>query len=307
MTPSASQDPASRVEKFWDESAENKAEIIATFWTAHPLVQERLSRKIAGDPAVNMYVFAKSYLEQQGVRFPVARAGSLGCGTGDLERGLAQIGVARELWGYDVSPGSIAIAAQQAQSIEAAQLNYQVMDLNAPTLGEGRFDIIFATSSVHHVEALELLADSIARALVPGGWLVMHEYIGPTRFQWTDRQQELMNAVLDSLPVELRTTVAGRVKSGLLRPTIEEMIEVDPSESVRSADIMSVFGERFDIVLQRDYGGTLLQFLLAEIVHNFKGVMGEAVLKQIFLIEDLAIESGELRSDFTFAVLRPKV
>jgi hypothetical protein len=69
---------------------------------------------------------------------------------------------------------------------------------------------------------------------------------------------------------------------------------------------MPVFRERFDVVLQRDYGGSILQFLLAEIVHNFNGVMGEAVLKQIFLFEDLAIETGALQSDFTFALLRPK-
>ncbi len=295
----------SRVEQFWDESAENKNEITPTFWTAHPLVQERVNLKVSSDPAIDMYAFAKSYLEKQGMRFPVARACSLGCGTGDLERMLAQLGMARDIWGFDISPASISLSIEHGSHVNAANFHYEVMDLNTAALGERRFDFVIANMSLHHVENLEILADNILRALVPGGWLIMNEYIGPTRFQWTERQQQLMNLVLDLLPPELRTNASGDIRSGLVRPTVEKMIEVDPSESVRSAEIIQVFGERFEIVVQRDYGGTLLQFLLAEIVHNFSGVMGEALIKQIFLIEDLAIESGILRSDFTFALMRP--
>ncbi len=70
---------------------------------------------------------------------------------------------------------------------------------------------------------------------------------------------------------------------------------------------MQAVRERFELVLDRQAGGTILQFLLSGIAGNFrasdKGAM--RVLRMLFAIEDALVDSGDLQSDFVLVVARP--
>jgi hypothetical protein len=91
------------------------------------------------------------------------------------------------------------------------------------------------------------------------------------------------------------------------RPDLAGMLANDPSEAVRSADIVSVLERSFDVVERRDYGGTLLHPLLADIAHNFQPferTEDELVLRALFAEEQRLIREGILQSNFTFMVLR---
>jgi hypothetical protein len=63
----------------------------------------------------------------------------------------------------------------------------------------------------------------------------------------------------------------------------------------------------FEIVEQRDFGGTLLQPLLADIIHNFdpEGKSEDAAqLDTLFKEEQRLITIGELPRNFTLVVCR---
>ena len=62
---------------------------------------------------------------------------------------------------------------------------------------------------------------------------------------------------------------------------------------------------RCALVEARDFGGTLLQLVLEDIVGNFRDTPEDiAVLQSLFDEEQALLASGELQSDFTLRVMR---
>lgn len=53
---------------------------------------------------------------------------------------------------------------------------------------------------LHHITNLEHLLEQVRIALCPGGLFVVLEYVGPSRFQWSDKVDYLMNRMLAALP-----------------------------------------------------------------------------------------------------------
>jgi hypothetical protein len=95
------------------------------------------------------------------------------------------------------------------------------------------------------------------------------EYVGPARFQWLDKTQDLMNEILDLLPEEYKVNPRnGQLKERIDRAAPEEVARVDPSEAIRSDEIPELLQSRFDVLYHADFGGTINQFLLADIAAN---------------------------------------
>src|SRR5262245_11150323 len=117
------------VRAFWDESAKRKSDIVGTLWTSHWAVQERINALVSGSPNIDMYQHAMSVLQRNGVKLPVGAVASLGCGTGDLERGLSTYDLAEAYWGFDLSEQSLAIAREAARHLPA-RFHYEPTNLD---------------------------------------------------------------------------------------------------------------------------------------------------------------------------------
>jgi hypothetical protein len=98
----------------------------------------------------------------------------------------------------------------------------------------------------------------------------MREYVGPNRIQHTDEQLDLTNAILKLLPPKYKILRNGRIKDKEIRIKPKEIIKMDPSESIRSEEVMGILKNYLEIVLFRPTGGTLLLPLLNGIAGNFE-------------------------------------
>jgi hypothetical protein len=80
----------------------------------------------------------------------------------------------------------------------------------------------------------------------------------------------------------------------------------DPSEAIRSAEILPLIENSFDIIERVDFGGTILHYLLHGIIDNFDASKEEdiTILQMLGYIEDRLIREGALSSDFTLIVAR---
>lgn len=296
-----------KVAEFWGGQAGTWRIGGARHWTELRQVQEVINRRVSGDPAVDPYLhLVRTRLEG---RLPLPSALTLGCGAGELERGLCQYGFALRHDAVDVSPRSIEKAIASATAAGLGHLRYRVEDVNEIRLERDSYDVVCGVHSIHHLVELEHVFRQVAGALRPDGLLFMNEFVGPTRFQWTDRQLEVVNGLLRALPEELRVSVVdGKVKREVRRPTLEEMLATDPSEAVRSGEILSVAEAFFEILEVRPYGGTVLQLLLDDIAGNFAGPRGEAarLLEALCELEWALVGSGDLASDFAVVVARPR-
>jgi SAM-dependent methyltransferase len=179
-----------------------------------------------------------------------------------------------------------------------------VADVETLRLPPDAYDLVIAWMALHHVEHVLRLVQEVKRALRPGGVFVVNEYVGPARFQMPGAQASLINEWLMRLPEELRRTPSGEVRDGFTPPTIEEVIAADPSEAVNSDQILPALERCFSTLERTDYGGPLLNWLLHDLTQNFDPENDEhrAWLQRLFAAEREVLNSGQLKSDFSFVI-----
>ena len=273
------------------------------YWSSHPTTAREINRLVSGDVSLGwMQHLKRTYFAKPG-----RRGLSLGCGSGAVVMDAAGLDIVHQMEGMDISPDAVAVATGRAQAAGwMDRVRFKVVDLNHAVL-DGEYDLVLFEQSMHHVDRLGEVLDQCQRILAPGGLFVFNEYVGADRFQWTDEAQRLMDEVLQILPQSHRTDqVSGFVKTAMTRPTPEQVMAVDPSEAIHSSAILEACASRFELVERRDFGGTLLQFMLADIVANFDpdDERDAALLRLMTLLEMELIRAGTISSDFVFAVYR---
>ena len=277
-------------------------------WLEHPTIVEIVNRRVSGDPKVStLEWFRNKYFQR-----PVDLALSLGCGFGGFERFGIEHRIARRIHANDLSEGAILKAREAAAQAKLAdKINYSVVNLDDFTLPAAKYDAIFALSAVHHVFQLEKLFRQCRKALKPGALLFLNEYIGPSRFQCAPDVVRLINRLRDILPEKYRTSLFANDGS-LIHPyspsPVEHFEKHDPSEAVRSGEIMSTLKLYFDILEYRPYGGAILHMLLSGIMGNFDehNETDVVLLRTIATFEEVMESAGVIGSDFAAIVAKPK-
>ncbi len=91
-------------------------------------------------------------------------------------------------------------------------------------------------------------------------------------------------------------------------PSAEQVATLDPSEAVRSHEIFDTLQRDFEIVEKVEWGGNIVQFLLAGIACNFSDEDQSSVelIQLLFQIERVLLGCGEIKSDFAYLVARPR-
>ncbi len=273
-------------------------------WTSSSTVRRYLHRLATGDPNCDWL----TYVEWRHLGPSLDRALVLGSGSGWLERAVAGRGRFRSIVACDFAAESVSRARTEAQAAGLDSIEYRVVDLERESL-DGPYDAIFANDVLHHITNLESLYGRILDALKPDGTFVFNEYVGANRFQHSDEQMDLVNRYMRVLPDRLRhspslATVLRR-KERLDPAQVERD---DPTEAVRSAEVLPLARAFFRTRAEYPYGGSLLNPLLHDIIVNFDERRPEDVrfLEVLCDAEDRLIRSGHLEPDFwIFVGCRP--
>lgn len=292
-----------RTREVWSQPPEHRM----TAWTEHPLVlMERHNRLVSGRREIDCHQWFIELSRTLGSTLPVPNCLTLGCGFGEMERGYSQYGFAEVHDGVDIADGAIAAARKTARDEGLDHIRYWSANLNDAILPEAHYDIVLAHQSIHHIEQLEHLAAQIRRTLKPGGLFMLNEYIGLNRLQVAPEQQEYCSGLLRLLPERYVQKQDGTLRRHMEISTAEQVAAYDPSEAVRSEDIVDVLTGALDPLERRDYGGNILHMGLHEIVGNFStgDPRDEAWLRWLFDAEDRLLGEDGVTSDFTVMVFR---
>jgi len=233
-------------ERFWDR------EVVApthTSWMEHPLVRTYINACIGSS---DQPLWPIDWFEQslQGRRF--RRALSIGCGTGALERDLVRRGLVDAVEAFDGSCNSLRIARDTAAREGLGdRIRYFAANFNEPVLPRNRYDGVFIHQAAHHVAKLEKLFRAILHAMTSDGVLYLDEYIGPSRFAWNDK------TIYEHRRIFASYSATQRRADTLPLPIQPD----DPSEAIRSDEILPQLRIGFTVTALRGYGGNLLSVL----------------------------------------------
>jgi SAM-dependent methyltransferase len=270
-------------------------------WMASTAVLMHLNARATGDAARDwLSSWAHRWFPGHNLRVLV-----LGCGEGWLERAVASWPFVASIDALDLAPEAIERARAQAPP----RVSYRVFDLNRDTLDENAYDVVVAHMILHHVENLEHAFAQIERTMKRDATLIVNEYAGPKRFQFSDDVLARINLLLQCLPSRLRrSALEAKTYERKERPPLQLMIDLDPSEAVRSDELLPMLASRFDLVERKRIGGTLLQHLLYDIVQNFRfGAPKErAMIELLCMYEAALVDRGVIPSDFVICAARKK-
>jgi SAM-dependent methyltransferase len=274
-------------------------------WTASETVRRYLHFLVSGTPECDWPTWVRAH------HLPprVERLLVLGAGSGWLERALAIKDGIGAITACDFASETVAAAEKTARAEGLNQIRYQVCNLETEPLPEGPFDAVVANDVLHHITNLEGLYERIHETLVPGGKLLFNEYVGPNRFQYSDARMAVINRYFRLIPDHLRFNPYW---SGLFwsrfRVDPEKLAADDPTEAVRSEDVLPLARRYFDVEAEYPYGGGLLNPLLYEVIANFdeQNPYDKRLLQTLCEAEDRLTRSGVIEPDFYVFVGRRK-
>lgn len=294
--------------RYWDGryAQASTAEYRIRDWLEHPYIHANyVNASITGDPACNwLTLIAETVLRPARPRQIL----DIGCGEGPVTITLAAASIGDRIIGVDPSAAAIEKATATARArglVDRAEFRCAgTSDLSYPA---GAFDAAIIHMALHHILDLEGLLASLREWLKPGAPLILFEYIGPNRFQWTKAAVKAGAEALQRLPEELRVHgVSGEVVEAMWQPSYKAMLVGDASEAIRSAEMIAITECYFSLEMRRDFGGTILQPMLADIVHNFRADVPEHMreLDRLFDTERGLIADGTLDSNFALMLYR---
>jgi ubiquinone/menaquinone biosynthesis C-methylase UbiE len=271
------------------------------FWLQQPRVAWHYEQKSLIDGMLWQYWIPKI------LGRPAESALEIGCGNGAALVSLLRAPTAQQLVGMDLDESRFT-CGRKAIEDGASNIRFIAGDINDCRLDKEAFEVIYTIQAFHHFEKMERIFAEIHDALQPGGWCILDEYVGPARFQWTERQMTLTAQLLGVMPRELRMFTHGAEKRAERRSPVEEVIRVCPSEAIRSQDIVPLFYETFDVIHHLKLGGTIQHILYSGIIHNFRDddPATDHLIDCIDGLESAFIESGTIDSDFVLLIGRKR-
>ena len=282
-------------------SAFDDTAVEAANWWMIPRIREHWNECITGSRSQNY----RQWLTQDFLKGRTGlKALSIGCGTASHELELAQSEIFESIRCVDLAKNRLHEAEQKAADLGLSNIVTECVNVYEAQWTEGSFDVILFNSSLHHFKGVHtFLRDRIRPLLKKGGYLIIHEYVGPDRLQLPKAQIRAINECLRLIPKPYRQIYQTHMYknsfsgSGWLRVYL-----ADPSECVDSSSILPAVRGLFQTVYERPFGGNILMHVLKDIAHHFTEATKEKedLLEALIRKEEAYLSSHD--SDFYFGV-----
>ena len=221
------------------------------YWNDLPVVADWLTVQVTGEPEVP---WRRHFARRTGRTFE--RALFLNCGNGWVERELLADGIVGEAVGVDYADDLLAQAQAEADA-QGLAATYHQMDTNTAEFPTGPYDLVVNFAAAHHIAFIDRVFRAVSELLVPDGWFVSHDYVGPHRNQYEPATWEAVASLNEELPEHLRQRMG--------YPHLPDMLVIDPTEAIHSELIVETFHRYFMVDEFVELGGALAYPLLT---HN---------------------------------------
>jgi SAM-dependent methyltransferase len=210
-------------------------EMLDRYPLSHPEIAAYKASLLGGrNDGTNYAGWTNFLLEEYG---RMDRCLSLGSGSGRVEKHLIEIGFANRFESIDLSHAYNKIARNAEANFHAKQ-----GDLNFCQFPKQEYDFVLCHGILHHLINLEHVLSQINDTLKRDGILLIHEYVGENRWQFTERRLNLLAEMFPSIKLKNLP-----------------IWSVDGFESIRSADLLNLIEMQFGATCERSvsYGSVL--------------------------------------------------
>ena len=288
----------SRVKRVWDKNSNPTIN-----WWSVPKVVERWNRLISNNYNIEYQdYFIDKYLKNKKNLILL----SPGCGNALKEIKYAKHSQFKLVECFDMSSEQVRIAQENYRKNSLKNMIFNVNDLANFKFKENHYDVIVFDMILHHIKDPRNILKKVKFSLKNDGLLLINEYVGPNRFQYTEEQLYKSNQIFKKIPKNFRKRWnSNSFKSKVYKPGILRMILADPSEAINSESIMPSLNKMFDLIEEKPYGGNLLHLILKDISHHFINNNSETteLLNYLFKQEDEFIKKHKV-SDFMFCIYK---
>lgn len=275
-----------------------------TRWWMHPAILRHINTVVSGTPVNGPWAGLERRMRQLAPRGTFARGLSVGCGNASKELHLLHEGIVEHFDLFDLSRDRVergrSAAVRQGVSERAT---FHLQDAFALDLDD-QYDLVYWNNALHHMyDVREALVWSRER-LRPGGWLVMDDFVGATRFQWPDAHLKIANRVRQSLPERLMRDPANPQQccpTCVTRPGLNRMLASDPSEAADSGNILPALTQVFPDAQITLTGGVIYNLALENIIANFDDIEDAALLQELLTHDAELAAQGQTQYACAFA------
>lgn len=282
---------------------DNSSFISSNFWSI-PKIKERWNLIVSGNKDETYLDFlTKDFLKNK----KDLKLLSLGSGISNAEIELAKNKtIFKEINCLDIADNLLQIAAKKAEKNHLTNIKFIHKNIDDFEFNISEYDIVFFKSSLHHFDKIdELLSGKIKQTLKPNGLLIINEFVGATRHQFSKKQIKAINEAISIIPKKFRTRFKSNFHKNKYRGVgVLRMLIADPSECIDSASIIPSIHKHFKPIIEKPFGGNLLMSALRDISHHFFELNQEKekVLNDLFNLEDNYLKNNQ--SDFIFGIYK---
>ncbi len=299
---------ASRIAQHWDERTQTSKPDRFNWWKS-PLIRKHINKLVSGKPYAR---FSQGLLKvvKQRVGSRVFEKGvSVGCGIGNKEMALLRDGLVRSFELYELSGTRIEKGKEIAKKLGVEdRVSFHQEDA-FKVVPESSVDFVHWNNSLHHMMDVDAAVAWSYRVLRPEGVFYMDDFVGPTRWQWSDESLAIGTRIRSLLPEKYMRNPhypeKGEEFMGreLNRPSSRRVARQDPSEAADSERIIESVRKYFPDAEITLTGGLVYHMTLSQILHNFdeEDECDAALLNLLMLIDELCIRVPGLESHYATA------
>jgi len=203
---------------------------------------------------------------------------SLGSGIGRVEEYLIRIGFARGFNTIELNPRNN-VSSMKADKRICANCG----DLNFVRLEPNTYDFVLCHGVLHHLINLEHVIEQVNLALKPDGRLLIYEYVGENRWQFSVRRLNHLRKLFPSVNLKNRP-----------------FWSIGGFEAVRSEDLLGLVRAVFGNVCDRsvEYGGVYFPMT----INNWPVTKNNIV--RVLALDEQISRSGELPPCYHMGIYR---
>jgi SAM-dependent methyltransferase len=280
----------------WSEESEKRS-VLKTRWWQVPLIVRHINQRVCGrtveglSQGLNEVVRAKL-----STSLPFAKGISIGSGNAFKELNLIRQGFVDHFDLFELSARRIEEGLETAEKWGISRKVTFHHGCGFECTSEESVDFVHWNNSLHHMLDVDFAVSWSHKVLRAGGMFYMDDFIGPRRFQWSDRSLTIASQVRGLLPpryLKNPNSAEALLPKQMRRPDPLKLEASDPSEAADSDRILPSVMKHFpeaEVVLT---GGVIYHLALSDAIANFNEVEDRLVLEVLLLLDDLCVELGE--------------